>query len=295
VNEILFDPLADAFDNRADQPEYVELFNLSDHRLTLHRAFVTDRPTETGAADTTRLAQRVALPPRGWAVVFADRNAGPDPATTSTLARAFPSLDGAADDVALLPVDASSLGLNNDGDAVRVHRADGTRIDTVRYDPDWHAEALDDTKGTALERISATGPSGAADNWTSSAAPAGGTPGQTNATSIDPATSPSESSLSIAPSPFSIERDGGTRIQFTLDRVPSVVRCRIFDALGRPVRTLEDARLTGRSGEMVWDGRGDENERVRMGIYVVLLEAVSAETGTVTRMQEPVVLARPLE
>ena len=295
VNEILFDPRADAFDERPDQPEYVELFSLSDRPLTLHRAFVTDRPTETGAADTTHLVQRVALPPGGWAVVFADPDARPDPALSSLLTRAFPSLDASADDVVLLPFDARSLSLNNGGDAVRVHRADGTRIDTVRYTPDWHAEALDDTKGTALERISATGPAGAPDNWTSSAAPSGGTPGQANATRIAPAAPLPEPTLSVTPSPFSIERDGGTRIQFALNTVPSVVRCRIFDALGRPVRTLEAAQLTGRTGEIVWNGRGDDAERLRMGVYVVLLEAVSAETGSVARMQEPVVLARPFE
>jgi len=295
VNEILFDPLADAFDARPDQPEYVELFNLSDRPLTLHRAFLTDRPTERGTADTTVLANRVALPPNGFAVVFADREAGDRPAETSALARAFPGIDFRQDDVTLLPIDASSLRLNNDGDAVRVHRADGGLLDTVRYRPDWHAEALRETKGTSLERISPTAAAQVPDNWTSSASVAGGTPGRPNAMGIRPAPDPPSETLTISPSPFSIERDGGTRIRFATAAVPSLVRCRIYDALGRHVRTLEEARLTGRTGEIIWNGRDDNNRRLRMGIYVVLVEAVSAETGAVSRMKAPVVLARPME
>jgi hypothetical protein len=60
------------------------------------------------------------------------------------------------------------------------------------------------------------------------------------------------------------------------------------------VRTLEDARLTGRTGELIWKGRNDGGNRVRIGVYVVLFEAVQAEGGTVARFKEPVVVARPL-
>jgi flagellar hook assembly protein FlgD len=77
--------------------------------------------------------------------------------------------------------------------------------------------------------------------------------------------------------------------------VPNLVRARIYDARGRKVRTLEDARLTGRSGELVWNGRDDAGDRVRIGVYVVLFEAIRAEEGTVARLKAPVVVARPLE
>jgi hypothetical protein len=51
----------------------------------------------------------------------------------------------------------------------------------------------------------------------------------------------------------------------------------------------------GRTGSLVWDGRGDDGARLRIGIYVILFEAVRAEGGTVARFKEPVVLARPLD
>lgn len=294
VNEILFDPLADDFDDRPNQVEYVELLNRTDRRLTLRDLFVTDRPTEQGVADTIRAGRRTALTPGGFGVVAAAPNDARSP-DASQLAAAFPRAPLAADSIAFLPVDAQRLGLRNDGDLVRVHRADGTLLTEVPYSPDWHAIGLEETKGTALERISPSGGAGAADNWTSSTDPTGGTPAQPNAVSLGPSDDVPNQNLQIEPSPFSIERDGATRIRYTLSDVPNLVRVRIFDARGRKVRTLEDAQLTGRSGELVWNGRDDEGNRVRIGVYVVLFEAVRAEDGIVARFKEPVVVGRSLK
>ena len=297
INELLFDPLADDFDDRPNQPEYVELANRSATPLALSRLFLTDRPDESGEADTLRIGQRVALPPNGFAVVYAADEPTDDPTTASLLARAFPDIGFGDMAVALLPVDASSLGLVNSGDVVHLQRGDGATLDSVAYDPDWHAEALDETKGTALERISVTGPANAADNWTSSPSRAGGTPGQPNRIALAPAPSAPPSRIAISPSPFSIDRDGATRIQYRLDDaadLPSLLRVRVYDARGRLVRQLEDARLAGPTGELLWNGRDDAGHRVRVGIYVVLFEAVNARGGTVLVEKKPVVVGRVL-
>lgn len=294
INEIMFAPLADDFDDRPNQVEYVELFNVSERPLTLSRLVLTDRPTEEGVADTLRVGRRRAVLPDGFALLAA----APDGATRlndSQIADAFPNLTVSSDSIAYLPVDAEQIGLRNDGDLVRLHRGDGTVVGDVSYSPDWHSSSLAETKGTALARISPTGEANAADNWTSSTAAAGGTPGAPNAVSLAlPDDAPNAPGLTVEPSPFSIERDGVTRIQYSLQGVPNLVRARIFDARGRKVRTLEEARLTGQSGELVWNGRDDAGDRVRIGIYVILLEAVRADAGETVRLKETVVLARPL-
>jgi hypothetical protein len=178
---------------------------------------------------------------------------------------------------------------------VRVHRRDGAIVAEVDYAPGWHAAGLAETKGTALERISVTADANAPDNWTSSLSSSGGTPGSPNGASLPPpGDAPQAASLRIRPDPFSIEQDGAARIQYTLNESPTLVRVRIFDARGRRVRTLEDARLAGHSGELVWNGRDDAGDRVRVGPYVVLFEAVQAEGGTHTQLKETVILARPL-
>lgn len=295
VTEILYAPRADDFDDQPNQVEYLELYNLTDRPLTLNGLVLTDRPTETGQADTTRAGRRRVAFPKSYGVVAAAPE-GATQAQQSQLAAAFPEAPLASDSVAYLPVEAAQLGLRNGGDLVRVHRADGTVIEEVAYTPDWHAAGLADPKGTALERISATADADAPDNWTSSTAPAGGTPGAPNAVSLAPPDdAPNAPGLRVTPNPFSIERDGATRIHFTLAEVPSLVRVRIYDARGRKVRTLEEARLAGRSGELVWNGRDDSGNRVRIGPYVVFFEAVRAEGGTIRQLKETVVVARPLD
>jgi hypothetical protein len=293
VNELLFDPLADDFDDRPDQVEYVELYNRAEHSLTANGLVLTDRPTEAGTADTLRVGRRRTVSPGSFVVVAAAPE-GTMQVRQSQLAAAFPEAPLAPDSVAYLPVDANQLGLRNDGDLVRTHRRDDTVLSSVDYSPDWHAPGLAETKGTALERISPTGASRASENWTSSTAPSGGTPGAPNAVSLPPSgDAPETNRLRIAPDPFSIERDGATRIRYTFDDVPNLVRIRIYDARGRKVWS-EEARLTGRSGEAVWDGRNDAGERVRIGPHVVLVEAVRADAGAVTQLKETVVVARPL-
>ncbi|WP_022835609.1 lamin tail domain-containing protein [Salisaeta longa] len=296
LTEIMYAPRTDAFDDRPNQPEYIEVQNLSNRPRTLRGWFLTDTPDETGAADTLRLGDRLqAVPPGGFAVAYNRVDAAPPSDTTAGLATAFPGLSFAADSVALLPAQAASLGLLNSGEQIVVHRADGRVVARIAYRPDWHAEALETPRGVALERISATGPAQSADNWSSSTAAAGGTPGHTNSLSLPPRTArPTAATLSIAPSPFSIERDGATRLRYTLPRAPQLIRVRIFDNRGRQVRTLTAARLAGPTGELLWDGRDDNGHRLPVGIYVVLFEAVDARGGTVAREKVPVVLARPL-
>ena len=294
VNEILFDPRADDFDDRPNQVEYIELYSLADHPVTLNGLLLTDRPTETGTADTIHAGQRRVLSPGTFAVVAAAPSGATMP-QQSQLATAFPEAPLSSDAVAFLPVDANQLGLRNDGDLIRVHRRDRALVTEVDYSPDWHTSGLADTKGTALERISPTGGADAPDNWTSSTRSSGGTPGAANAASLAPPDdAPDAPGLRIQPDPFSISRDGATRIHFTLSEPSSLVRVRIYDARGRKVRSLEKARLAGRSGELVWNGRDDAGNRVRIGPYVIFFEAVRAEGGTVTHLKQTVVVARPL-
>ena len=293
ITEIMAAPRADDFDNRPNQVEYLEVVNRSNDLLSLRGWSLTDRPREDGTADTLAVGRRIGLPPGGRAVVFAAPTDPADPATGSLLAEAFPTAPLASIDVALLPVDRSALGLRNREDVVRLLRADGALLEAVAYTEDWHVDALTDPTGTALERISAEAPASLSDNWTSSPHPDGGTPGAPNGVSIE-ASRPAPAGVTVTPSPFSPVRDRGTRIRYTLDARVSVLRATIYDARGRRVRSLAEARLTGSTGELVWDGRGDDGRDLRVGIYVVLVDAVDADGGIIERHKAPVVLARRL-
>ena len=89
-------------------------------------------------------------------------------------------------------------------------------------------------------------------------------------------------------------------IQFT-GQANSEVRVRIFDQNGRLVATLFDSRfdgppatIPGSTTGVLWDGRNDEYERVRAGMYVVHLSAVDKRTGEEVTKTAPVVVATRL-
>ncbi len=67
---------------------------------------------------------------------------------------------------------------------------------------------------------------------------------------------------------------------------------RVFDGGGRLVRELAPAQLSGPQGFADWDGRDDAGQRLRAGIYVVLVEALDVEGGTTERYRAVLVLAR---
>lgn len=296
LNEVLYEPRADPFDGRPDQPEYLELLNTGGRTLTLRNLFTTGRTDEHGTADTLHLGDALlATPPGGFSVVFAEL---PDtPPGASALAQAFPEVDRGNGRTVLLAISRASLGLSNGGDVVRLHRADGLVLDSLAYAPGWHHPALRETAGTALERRDPASPN-RAPNWTSSLAPAGGTPGRPNSVALPAAGPTPDAGLHIEPSPFSPDRDGVEDVAvltYTLAEDGGLVRARIFDQRGRPVRTLTDALLAGRTGRLLWDGLDDAGHPLRLGVYVVLFEAFDARGGTLFVAKEPIVLARRLD
>ena len=301
INEILYDPIADDEDNRPDQPEYIELYNTTDRSLALGGLLLAEPPDEDGDVSATPLTDGTpVLPPGGYAVVFdADRDAD-DPA--DVLRQAFPSRDFAAPDVVLLPVSSvTPRGLSNAGETIRLLDPDLAEIDRVAYDEDWHTAAvldLAEVDGRSLERILPLGPSNSPDNWGTSVADAeeGGTPGALNSLTREASEPPSEGDLTFDPSPFD-PAEGPVLIRYRLGEAAeaALARVRIFDARGRLVRTLDEAAVVGPSGTLSWDGLGDDGRALRVGIYVVLFEAVSTTGGVADAFKEAVVLGRPLD
>ncbi|BBM69652.1 lamin tail domain-containing protein [Rhodothermus marinus] len=293
INEILYAPLADPYDSRPDQPEYIELINISERHLTLEGLFWTDVPDERGRADTVWLPARFqALAPESLAVVF-NVPAGQDP--MAFIEAAFPGATRQPGTV-WIPLSGASLGLRNEGDLVHLQYGRYT-IDSVYYDPSWHQAGVRDATGLSLERLLPEGPSNDPANWTSSPDPSGGTPGRPNAARLQATPPlPEQPDLEVTPSPFSPDGDGiddVAAIRFRLPTAGALVRARIFDSQGRPVRTLGPVN-SGAQGLLLWDGRDDMGDSLPIGIYVVLLEAMDARGGRLLARRAPVVLARPL-
>ena len=279
VNEIMFDPLP-------GQNEWVEFYHRGQDLIDIARWRFSDRPTASGANSFAITTTSTLIQPHDFIVVAAD----------SSLFSQFPSLVTAPPTVHCFILNRSNgFGLNNDGDDIILRDALGNTIDSVSYASSWHHPDVAVTKGRSLERISPEIASNDQRNWSTSPSSRGGTPGQPNG--IFTTSLPAAASLSITPNPFSPDGDGFDDfciIRYNLPLTTSVIRISIFDVRGRLLRTLANTELSGPHGEIVWDGLDDAKQRVRIGPYIVFIEAIDGQAGVLATAKAVVVVATHL-
>ncbi|MER3522842.1 MAG: hypothetical protein C4326_01930 [Ignavibacteria bacterium] len=275
LNEIMYAPFT-------DNAEFIELNNTSTVPIDLKGWTVRDRLTREGSAHVFSLSSRKMIVQPGEFFVLA---------SDSSVLRRFPLLDT----VRLSIVNASSLSLNNDGDDVVLIDPSGHVIDSISYVPAWHNPNIADVTGRSLEKIQPQLASHDGRNWTTCVRPEGGTPGSRN--SVYVATLPSFSNIAIAPNPFSPDGDGRDDvavIHYEMPLTVAMIRVRIYDAVGRRIRTLASNEPSGARGTLVWDGLDDDKRRARVGIYIVFLEAIDDRGGVVETAKAVVVVAAKL-
>jgi hypothetical protein len=193
---------------------------------------------------------------------------------------------------ARLQISGSALGLGNGGELIRLVDPSGGTVDSLLYGPDWHDPAFTDVRGRSLEKIHPRLDGAARQSWGTSVAPAGGTPGMQN--SIVAPVERHGSALHAAPNPFSPDGDGRedhTVVGYRVDGDAAYTVIRVFDVSGRLIRTLMERERGGYAGETVWDGRDDLSRRVRMGIYILHLEAFDGSGAVVATARMVVAVA----
>jgi hypothetical protein len=274
VNEIMAEP-------DSGRSEYLELVNVSDGDVDLEGWTVTDLAGRAGEVLISASARLIH--PREFLVLVMD------PALFSE----FPALKNVDPRLVLLP-HRGRLALNNDGDVVALHDPLGVTVDSVLYSVSWHNPDLSDPAGRSLERISADVPTNDSRNWGTCVDPSGGTPGMRN--SIGVGLPPAASRLSCAPNPFSPDGDGFddvTVIHYEMPLKTSIINVKIFDIRGRLIRRLASNEPGGLAGNIIWDGRDETGGIARIGIYLVLLEAING-SGARDSARGVLVLARRL-
>ena len=279
INEIMYEPLS-------GQNEWIELYHRGTAPVDLAGWKFSDRPTASGVNSFTITASSTTIQPGDFVVAAAE----------STILTLFSSLASPSPTVHLFILNRSGgFGLNNDGDEIVLRDVTGQTIDSVSYSPSWHHPDVIDTKGRSLERINPELGSNDRRNWSTSPVPAGGSPGRANA--IYTTSLPSNASVSISPNPFSPDGDGFEDfciVRYNLPTSTSLIRITIFDIKGRLLRTLANAELSGPQGEIIWDGLDDGKQRVRIGPYILFLEATDSRGGTLATARAVVVVATKL-
>lgn len=166
------------------------------------------------------------------------------------------------------------------------------QIDSVSYSPRWHRPDVTDTKGRSLEKINPDLDANSANSWTTSVPLTGGTPGKPNST-ITVGTS-NVSSLSFSPNPFSPDGDGFEDfclVQYHLPFTTALIHVKVFDIKGRLIRNLANSQISASNGELIWDGLDENRQRVRIGPYIVLIQAADPNGNGSTMMKGVVVVA----
>ncbi len=62
----------------------------------------------------------------------------------------------------------------------------------------------------------------------------------------------------------------------------------------RLAQPVANSQASGSSSSVIFDGRGDSGEALRIGIYIIFLEAINEGSGVVENMKTIVVVARKL-
>jgi hypothetical protein len=192
-------------------------------------------------------------------------------------------------------VGKSDISLSNSGETILLKDVRGFLIDSVKYSPKWHNKNFVSSKNISLERINPFLDSNDPMNWNSSVSEFGATPNKAN--SIFTINNNRQSNLSVSPNPFSPDNDGFEdfcMINYNLTQPISQVRIKIFDSKGRLVRTLLNNQPSSSNGSIIFDGKDEEGRTLRIGIYIVFLEALNYNSGVVETEKTVVVVARKL-
>ncbi|MCX6150880.1 MAG: lamin tail domain-containing protein [Ignavibacteriales bacterium] len=192
-------------------------------------------------------------------------------------------------------INQSSLGLTNTEDIILVKDANGNTIDSVYYFAKWNNQNILVTTNKSLERINPLINGNEANNWSTAVCTDGATPGKQN--SIFTQNQKLEEKISVSPNPFSPDNDGFedfTIINYNLKQTTAQVRIKIFDSQGRLVRTLLNNQASGSQGSVIFDGLNDSGNPLRIGIYIIFLEALNENSGVLETMKTVVVVARKL-
>ena len=167
---------------------------------------------------------------------------------------------------------------NDDEGAAAIADFSLSVIDQFNYKDDYHYPILNDKEGASLERISFGIATQNKTNWHTAAQTVHyGTPGYKNSQSITSEQGNDE--LTISPEVFSPDNDGYNdvlSISYNLPETGYAATVRIYDGDGRLVKDVANNELISPTGTFIWDGISNTNEKARIGIYVIFMEAVNS-------------------
>ncbi len=282
VNEILFNPAPNSND-------YVELYNRSNKIISLRNAYIANRNTAGAISSITQIsAENYLFFPQDFMVLT----------ESATLVK---NKYVANNPDAFIELNIPSY--NHDEGHVIILNEQGAITDEIFYKDNWHFKLISDKEGVALERINYDDTAAdniqtilideQAANWHSAATNVSyGTPTYKNSQyRIDAGV---QGTITSAPEIISPDNDGlddFATIDYSFPEPGYVANITIFDAAARPVRYLQRNALAGTKGYFRWDGLGEKNQILSVGIYIIYTEVFNLQ-GKTKKYKNVIVLAR---
>ena len=273
INEILFNP-------RPSATDYVEIYNRSNKLLDLRQVYIANRNSTGVISGIAQLSNENNLFfPQEFRVITA----------SAAMVRANYIVQNKD---AFIEIDAMP-SFNDDKGTVIILNAQGEIIDELSYNEKWHFKLMDQVEGVALERIDYNATTQLADNWHSAATAVGyGTPTYKN--SQYRINDGLMGEIKLSPEIFSPDNDGQddfATLDYHFPEPGYTANITIFNAFGRPVRYLQRNALCGSVGGFRWDGLGEKNQQLAVGVYVIFTELFNLK-GIRKQFKNEIVLAR---
>ena len=271
INEVLFNPLNGGVD-------FVEIYNNSNKFIDIQNWSLAN--LDNDSIDNYKpLIERPKLILPGEFVLLSTNSTAVENDYMNSVTDAF------------LQMESFPTYSNDEGDVYLINNQDIV-VDEFHYKDDMHFALLNSEDGVSLERIDYDRPTSDGSNWHSAAEDEGfATPGFEN--SQYQMTDSEGGEIVVEPETFSPDNDGVDdvlNISYNFSEPGYVASVIIYDAKGRLVRNLVQNELLGISGTFSWDGINERNEKARIGIYLIFVEAFS-DDGEVKSFKKTAVLA----
>lgn len=180
--------------------------------------------------------------------------------------------------------------LNNSADALFLYDMTGAIIDSLHYDSEWPV-----TDGRSTEKFRPEFESDNSNRWGVAVNTEAMTPGLENSLHFDEL--PQTGAIAFEANPFSPNGDGiddELLIKYKLPFEQGIIKLQIFDMTGWNIATPYWNVHFPQEGLLKWNGKRNDGNNARIGIYIVKFTAKDPATGKIWEKVKTVVLAKQL-
>jgi hypothetical protein len=271
INEILFNP-------RPGGSDFVELYNCSAHTIPLDKLLLATRDASGRLKNQVSLSgDRTVIQPAGY-FAFTEDTAGTFNFYKTQNRRCVRQI------FSLPP-------FNNDNGTVVLLTDSLFVLDEFLYSEEMHHPLLYNAAGVSLERINPDNASNDYSNWQSASSEAGfATPGYQNSQYL--AEPIKRTVVTFNQTSISPNNDGfndALIIGYETRTSGWTGNCRVFDISGREVLILLNNGTLSTSGNIRWNGKDAQGEKLPIGPYILYIEMFDL-SGHVDHFRKAIIL-----